>query len=380
MTDVTARPTTRRALLAAALGAAGASVVQALGRPAPAAAINPPMLLNQNNSTSLETSIETSANVAAFVGSNLNTTSGGPNYGVHGYSAGSRGVFGESTSGHGVFGKGLTALYGDGKQIGVNGVASNVDGIGVAGTGSSNGVRGNSQNGIGVMGAAPLGIGVHGESSSGIGVEAFSASGVALSGVSMSGTGVLAIGNSGNGVLAESAGRHAVLGTGLSTAYAAVVGLATNNSAGLQGHSSAVPTDVPAPPAKTGVYGRATQDSTSQGVKGASTAGTGVHGEATSGVGLRGTASTGYALRTSGRVKFDKSGGIATVSAGKTSVLVTPGIDLTSSSAVVATLLSSAGGKTTVHRVAIDATANTFRIYLTAAATGSTKVAWFVFG
>jgi hypothetical protein len=47
---------------------------------------------------------------------------------------------------------------------------------------------------------------------------------------------------------------------------------------------------------------------------------------------------------------------------------------------VVATLQGSAGGTTNVHRVVVDATANTFRIYLTANATVSVKVGWFAFG
>ncbi len=59
---------------------------------------------------------------------------------------------------------------------------------------------------------------------------------------------------------------------------------------------------------------------------------------------------------------------------------MTPGIDLTATSAVVATLQGSAGGTTTVHRIAVNATADTFTIYLTANATAAVKVAWHVFG
>jgi hypothetical protein len=60
--------------------------------------------------------------------------------------------------------------------------------------------------------------------------------------------------------------------------------------------------------------------------------------------------------------------------------VVTPGIDLTGSSAVVATLQGPAGGTTTVHRVIVDATNDQFTIYLTANSTVNVKVAWHVFG
>ena len=79
------------------------------------------------------------------------------------------------------------------------------------------------------------------------------------------------------------------------------------------------------------------------------------------------------------RVKLEKSVGIATVSAGSNHVTVTPGIDVTTTSAV-ATLQGSAGGKTTVHRVSVSTTGDTFTIYLTATATTSVKVAWFILG
>jgi len=80
------------------------------------------------------------------------------------------------------------------------------------------------------------------------------------------------------------------------------------------------------------------------------------------------------------RVKLEKSVGIATVSAGSNHVTVAPGIDVTTTSAVVATLQGSAGGKTTVHRVSVSTTGDTFTIYLTASATSSVKVAWHILG
>ena len=144
----------------------------------------------------------------------------------------------------------------------------------------------------------------------------------------------------------------------------------------------------PTAPGKTGVFGIATQDFAARGVHGKTTVGQGVRGEATTGFGVRGVTTggtalsghdlTGYALRTDGRIKFDKSAGSATVAAGSNSVLVTPGIVLTTSSTVLATLQGSAGGTTTVHRVAINTTTNQFRIYLTANANTSVKVGWLV--
>jgi hypothetical protein len=145
--------------------------------------------------------------------------------------------------------------------------------------------------------------------------------------------------------------------------------------------------------ARTGVYGEAKQDSTARGVAGVSTSGRGVYGAATTGYGVRGQATTGaalygqtsglksgVALRTVGKVRFDNSVGLATIASGTKSVTVTPGIDLTTTSAVVATLQGNPGGTTTVQRVAIDTAADTFTIYLTANSTASVKVAWHVFG
>lgn len=149
----------------------------------------------------------------------------------------------------------------------------------------------------------------------------------------------------------------------------------------------------PPPVAKTGVYGYAVQDSNARGVWGRSASGRGVFGHATTGQGVRGYATTGaalygstsglksgFALRTVGRVRMDNCVGIATVNAGNTNQTVTPGIDLTSTSAVVATLQGSAGGTTTVHRVTVNATADTFTIFLTATAASDVNVAWHVFG
>ncbi|OGN87316.1 MAG: hypothetical protein A2X23_05600 [Chloroflexi bacterium GWC2_73_18] len=111
---------------------------------------------------------------------------------------------------------------------------------------------------------------------------------------------------------------------------------------------------------------------------GRSTAGRGAFGQATSGVGVWGATVSGYALRASGRVTFDDASGTATITAGTKSKTVTPGFDLTTSTKVLVTLLGNPGGSTVVQRVAVNATTDTFTVYLTADATASTKFAWFV--
>ena len=329
-------PRSRRALLAAAAGAAVATVASALGRPSPV-----------NAATGYFDSA--SAGTAAVRG--LNTAASGyPAFGVDGESA--------STDGIAVRGQ---ALASTGETCGVFGQTQSTSGRGVIGqafaaTGDTHGVLGQSQStsGMGVSGYATAATG-----------DTF---GVRGSSESTSGTGVC-----GNAV-ANSTG---------------VMGIS-----GIQAHASSP---------KTGVYGYAAQDIAARGVYGETTVGQGVRGVATSGYGVRGvvtsgTGASGYAttgtavlatsanpkvgtaLRAVGRVRFDNSVGLATVAAGTSSITVTPGIDLTATSAVVATLQGDAGGGTTVKRVTVNATADTFTIYLTANAAAAVKVAWHVFG
>jgi hypothetical protein len=205
-------------------------------------------------------------------------------------------------------------------------------------------------------------------------------------------------GSQGIGVHGFSTFNIGVLGETDSSSLAAVAGRSFGGGTGVLGSADNAP--IPAAKAKTGVYGQATQDSSSRGVWGYSPAGLGVYGEsssgravqgvattgigvraaASSGVGLLASATTGYALRTDGKVKLDKSAGLATIASGTASIAVTPGIDLTATSGVVATLNGSAGGSTAVKRVAINATTNVFTIYLTANAIANVKVAWLVLG
>jgi hypothetical protein len=185
------------------------------------------------------------------------------------------------------------------------------------------------------------------------------------------------------GIATEATGAGVVGGTHV--AAIGVVGFSTTATAiGWQDRHS------------VGVYGLAPDDGDGRGVLGESESGYGVQGLTTTGRAVAGEATTGtaghfsttkvgtvyggYALRAVGRVRFDQCAGVATIRAGARSRTVTPGIGLTSSSAVVATLMGSAGGTTTVHRVIVHAAADTFTIYLTAAARSGVKVAWHVFG
>ncbi len=228
-----------------------------------------------------------------------------------------------TTSGHGLQGTSSEAY-----ATGVYGENSSEYGYGVAGRNTSQG-----------------GTGVWGDSSSGKGVGVYGSTGesMAVRGVAGSGYGVYATAGTGTGVYGSS-----------------------YNNTGILGYSgSAFP---PAALANTGIYGYADSDASARGVTGQSTAG----------VGLYGLATTGYALRTDGRIKLDKSSGSTTITAGSKSKTITPGVDVTTSSVLLATLQGSAGGTTTVHRAAINATANTFTIYLTAKATVNVKVGWIL--
>jgi hypothetical protein len=218
-------------------------------------------------------------------------------------------------------------------------------------TTGDNVLEGESSSGTGVTGVSSAGIGVYG-----IGVY-----GIAVYGNSVAGVGVWGDSGSGPGVWGNSP------------------------SIGVVGVSGAPPVERPA---KTGLYGYAVQDAGARGVSGESTAGHGVHGQATTGRGIHGEATTGTgvyaiattgtALRAEGAVRF-KTSGLATIAAGTRSVVVTPaGLDVTTSSKILALLQGDAGGSTTVQRVAVNATANTFTIYLTANAVRAVKVSWFV--
>jgi len=365
-------PRSRRAILAAALGAGAATVASALGRPlAVRATDGNPVVVGGSYTATRVTKID--ALDAGGIGTNA----------FWGSSHDGIGVVGTSTTGNGV--------QGSGGSGGVFGTSTNADGV-----------YGGSNTANGVYGTSASGDGVHGDSSSATGVSGKSTSGDGIGGLSTSGIGVHGTSDSGYGVFGESSSDIAVFGQGGSKTLPAILGESGGSSTGVQGFSGAFGAS-PVPPAKTGVYGYAAQDTGANGVRGQSTVGRGVlgiatsgnavYGNATTGVGTRGYSASGTAiiastsgpkvgtaLQTVGRVRFDKSVGVATIAAGTKSVTVTPGIDLLSTSAVVATLMTNLGGTLAVRCVIVNVAADTFTIYLTANATAAVKVAWHVFG
>jgi len=106
--------------------------------------------------------------------------------------------------------------------------------------------------------------------------------------------------------------------------------------------------------------------------------GDGVRGEATSGAAVRGTASgkAGYAFRGSGRLRFDKVSGVATIAANTTSIKVTPGTDVTTSSFMLLTAQSNIGTRSLYYTV--DAAGDTITIHMSSSRTSSTVVAWLL--
>ena len=178
-------------------------------------------------------------------------------------------------------------------------------------------------------------------------------------GVTARATGFGILGRGDAGVVGESTSGKGVSGVTNSKYAPAILGSSGGGNTGVYGYSGVLYTE-PAAPAKTGVYGYAAQDADARGVHGQSKAGRGVYGQATSGVGVYGSATTGYALRTSGRLKVDKASGVATIPATKTSITVTPGIDVTSTSFVLLTPKADLGSRRLWYTT--SPTANTITI------------------
>jgi hypothetical protein len=128
-----------------------------------------------------------------------------------------------------------------------------------------------------------------------------------------------------------------------------------------------------------GVLGRSTAP-VGYGVFGTSEAGSGVSGFTEDGIAVAatvGSGGSGRALAVSGRVSFTSSG-IATVNAGNDQKVVTPGVPLTPTSKVLATVMGNAGPGVVLKRVSVDAAADKFTIVLSGNAANNTAVAWFV--
>ena len=302
--------TTRRKVLTAALGAAGAYAVSTIVGAAPAAAV-------ANGNVQLGAGVVDADNDSAAQTQVRGTTDGMVAF--SGVQSGSgTGLYGYTLSGTGV--------------------------LAVGGT-SGNGLDGRSSSGTGAIGASYTGIGVYGYSGSTVAPSVAAVAGVVAVGSGIR-TGLDARSSSGTGAIGSSlsgSGIYGFSGESAAPSLGAVVGVLAVGGG-----------------SRTGLDARSTTG--------------------TAGKFATGSLKSGVALRTVGRVRFDNSVGIATIAAGASSVTVTPGIDLTTTSAVVATLQGDAGGSTTVKRAVVNATADTFTIYLTANATAAVKVAWHVFG
>jgi hypothetical protein len=249
------KPSSRRALLAGALGGLGALAASAIGRASPVrAGSDGDVVLGVNNFATGRTYVVNQTNDQIALGGEAY----GSGTGVYGISAGT-GVWGIST------GSGATNY-----------------GVGGSANGGGTGVYGLSTSGKGVYGLSTSGQGVYGESSSSFGVVGTSPSG-GVSGTSTNGTGVYGSSGISVGVRAYSN----------ATSAPAAQSWSAGNSTGVLGYSGDSP---PAALANTGVYGVATQDSTARGVIGETTSGHGVHG----------TATTGYAGFFNGKVFTNK--------------------------------------------------------------------------
>jgi hypothetical protein len=218
------KSTSRRALLAGALGGLGALAASAIGRATPVrAGVDGDVVLNMTNASGAATSIVNSTNDStAFIGSGQ---AGGS--GVKGFSnllTGTMGYSGDSQ-----------ALVTARASTGVFGYAQ-------------------TPGGVGVWGETPGDVGVKGSSTSGIGVY----------------------------------------GNSNASDQPASLGLSLGNSSGVQGYSGT--SSVPAPKAKTGIFGYANQDSSAKGI----------WGQSPNGRGVMGSSSTGWAGYFSGRVYTER--------------------------------------------------------------------------
>jgi hypothetical protein len=372
-----ASPRTRRALLAAALGAGAAAVASALGRPLPVEAAN---------------------GQAVTVGSDLTGTSftritntANSNDVIWGRSSTGRGIVGTSSSGEAAYGRSPNG-------VGVRGISTGGFGVWGNSQGDGYGVYANSESGDGVRAtggdhgvyASGATAGVFGTSGAGPGIWGYhGAAGDGVRGESESGQGVTGLARSATTEV------YGVYGNTVSPTGRAIFGRSTAEVGGTGAFGQAdSPTGVGVRglawdgDAATGRYGTGVLGFAGVHAKAsfpAARANTGVYGFSPAGTGVLARSTTGFALRAEGRVRLDGCSGLARIAAGQKSVVVVPGVNIIAQqpptgSAVVATLQGPAGGTTTVHRVAMDPSMNTFTIWLTANATQDVIVAWHVFG
>jgi hypothetical protein len=227
--------------------------------------------------------------------------------------------------------------------------------------------------------------------------------GTAIKGTGSVGVGVAGAATTGAGVLGTSASGGGVVGTTQTTDHAGVAGTAGDTT------DSSLAADIDL---DTGIYGYADQTFVSSGVWGESIDGVGVaatgalgmlalgfdgtYSEASGGTGVHAHAGGGVVptpptnsalfasvgttsqigLEARGRVRFPNRSGRVTIGAGKASVAVSVS-GMTSSNIVFAVLNSS--GSSRWVRTVIPATGK-ITIYLNAAVSSSSSIAWLVLG
>jgi hypothetical protein len=335
-------PRSRRALLAAGLGGLGASLLHALGRPAPAAAANgDPILAGELNTETLETALQqtnASANglgVAIAVNGGTGTAlsgiasngigvraqntsssptvsavnSGAMNAGPALFaSAGTSGTVASPAIGAAIHAVQTDAVPGRSAVRAESSGASNAavlayggNGAGVVAEGATLGVRAtNGANGTAILGvsggdtvtpAAKIGIyGYANQDANARAVYGKSLVGTGVWGNSDTGRGLYGRSTAGTGVSAQSDTGRAVYGTTAALDKTALLGQNTSGgSPGVQGFSGGG--NPPTPDAQTGVQGNSNLSTIANGVLGRSSVGTGVWGDTTDGLGVAGSGS-----------------------------------------------------------------------------------------
>jgi len=271
----------RRALLAGALGGIGAWAASAIGRASPVSGADGDAIhVGDSLSASSATKLTNNVNVNPV----LWGVSEGSGTGIRGTTVSGNGVFGSADTGAGV--RGLSNSY-----YGVYGFSASNNAI-VGRSIAKYGVRGVSDEDVGVYGESTGGApGVYGTSSDtgvygtstgiGIGVEGSCNAGTGVRGSALSGTGVYGSSESSIGVYGFSSSGIALMGFSLASDKPAVVGRSIGHRTAVMGYSGTG--SLPPEKAKTGMYGYAAQDSSAKGVWGETTSGHAVHGTATSG-------------------------------------------------------------------------------------------------
>ena len=190
---------------------------------------------------------------------------------------------------------------------------------------------------------------MYGESSFGNGTHGFSTTGTGTSGASNSGTGISGASYSGIGVAAQSTSNYALRAL---CSQATAGRLQTNSQSG-----AGVEVEV-----NHATNGRGAIEAYHKG----------------NGPAVWATATNGYAVRGSGRLRFEKVSGVATIPAGSTGVTVNPGVNVVGSSFVLLTPKANIGSRGLWFTT--NSTANTFRIRMSSKRSSNTKVAWLLLG